>query len=84
MPPLLGRDNRSAGLDVVDAAFDAGDADEVADAKGFLKQQQNSGEKILQNILESEPDRHSADTEEFDEIGCLKRRSNDRESDQET
>src|SRR5215831_51187 len=61
-----------ARLDVIDRTFDAGDANEIADAKRFLNQQENAGKKILQNILKSKPYRDAADAQNLDQVRRLK------------
>src|SRR5262249_53478537 len=83
LAPLLGGDYGCARLNVVDHALNAGHADQIADAKWLLQKQQDAGEKILQDVLKSEADGDAADTKNLDQIGCLKRRSNHRESYQE-
>lgn len=82
LPPLLRGDDRCTRLDVIDRAFYAGDADEIADAKWLLKEQQNAGEKVLQNILEGESDGDAADAQDFDQVGCLEGRSDHGQSDE--
>jgi len=72
---LLGGDDGCARLNVVDRALDAGHTDEIADAKRFLQKQQDSGQKILQDVLEGEADGDAADTKDLDQVGRLKRRS---------
>lgn len=60
--------DRGAGLNVFDAAFQAGDVDPVADFKRFLHQDKDAGEEILEDILEREADGHAADAKHFYEV----------------
>jgi hypothetical protein len=50
--------------------------------KRFSPKQQQPREEILQYILERESNGHAADTENFDQIAGLERRSDNRESHQ--
>ena len=83
LPALFRRDDGGARLNVVYSSLDTDDADQIADAKRLLKQQQDAREKVLENILEGEANRYGSDAENFDEIGSLKRRCDDRKGDEE-
>jgi len=52
--------------------------------KRLLQQEQNPGEKVLQDILKSKTNGHGADSERFNQIAGLERRSENGECDQET
>jgi hypothetical protein len=66
---VLAVDHRGAHLDIGDGAFDSGDADPVADAERLVEQDQNAGEKILQDVLKGEANGHAADAEHLAEAG---------------
>src|SRR5262249_16645960 len=74
-------DDRGAGLNVIDRTLDASNADEITNTKRFLNQQENAGKKILQNILKSKSNRDTADAQDFDQVGRLKRWGNDGQRD---
>jgi hypothetical protein len=79
-----GSDHGGACLDIFDFSFEAGDIYPVADLKGLLHQDQDSGEKILQNILKGEANRYATDSEHFDEVCGVKGRRQGGEGGQET
>jgi hypothetical protein len=65
-------DHRGPCLDIFDFSFKSSDIYPVADLKGFLHQDQDSGEKILQNILKGEANRYATDSKHFDEVCGVK------------
>ena len=67
-PAFRGSDDRGARLNIMDRAFDAGDADEIADAEWLLQQQENASEKILQDVLERESDSYAADAQNLNQV----------------
>jgi hypothetical protein len=79
-----GSDHGGACLDIFDFSFEAGDIYPVADLKGFLHQDQDSGEKILQDILKGEANRYATDAKHFDEVGGAKGRRQGGEGGQQT
>src|SRR5581483_9459435 len=46
----------------------------VVDPERLAPKQQDSSEKVLQNVLKSKADGHAANAQDLDQIACLKRR----------
>jgi hypothetical protein len=69
---VRGADFGGARLNILYLTLKPGDRNPIADFKGLLDQEQDSGQKILQNILECEADRHAAYSEHADEVDSVK------------
>ena len=59
------------GLNVLYCTFKGVEFNFISDTKWLRPQQQQSGQEVLQDVLKGKPDRHAADTQQFNEIAGL-------------
>ena len=78
---VLRADESGPCLNVIDPAFQAGNADRITQLEWLLQERKDSGEKVLQDILESKSNRDASYAQHFDEVAGLEGRRHDRKSD---
>src|ERR1700730_14291449 len=72
-PALLCGNDGCASLDIVNSSLDTCDANQVAQLKRLVHQQENTGKKVLKNVLECKAYRHAGDAQHLDEVGGSER-----------
>jgi len=80
--PVVGLDERGAGLDILDGPFVLLEPDLVAHAERARHENENAREKVLENVLEGEADRDATNAQRADEIRRREARERGRYTDE--